>query len=407
MAFNLADLAAHDELLLRASRLGTDAANTDRIEWLRNQGIDWDRLLSKAERHGVTPLLHRTLATNFAESLPQAACARLSDRFRQNAHRNLCLTRQLLTILKLCESNGLLLVPFKGITLAVLAYGDLSLRQCGDLDLLLPRSDYRKARDLLVSLQYRPRLNLSPRQEENYLDETGEFVFDKDAPETSIDLHTELLPRYFAFTLNPLCRPHEMQRLSLGGATISTMASEDLLLYLCVHGAKHWWEFLGWICDVAELIRARADLNWERVLRTSRQFRSERMLNLGLVLAHDLLGAPVPASIYSPAKDDPLVELLALQVTRGFCRPDHRCLNGWEGFVFHTRVRDRFWDKVRYPLLSAAIQPRLADREFLQLPRQLSFLYYFIRPLRLAAKYGKSLLAGVRSSVASCRNWNR
>ena len=400
---NLADCTAADELLFRASRLGTDSANADRIRCLLNQDIDWGCLLLKAERHKVLPLLHRTIGANFANCVPQAVFDRLRDRSRQNAHRNLFLAGQLLAILKLCESNCLSVVPFKGPTLAVLAYGDLSLRQCGDLDILIRRSDFRKAKQLLISLKYRPRLDLSASQEDAYLDATGEFVFDQDDPASSVDLHSELLPRYFAFKISPFYQRDGLQALSLGGARVSTLAAEDLLLYLCAHGAKHWWEFLGWICDVAELIRACAGLNWERILQTARQLRGERMLNLGLVLATDLLGAPVPEHVCGAARADPLVRTLALQVTRCLCRPDHRCLNGWEGFLFHFKVRDRFWDKVRYPLFSAAIHPRLADREFLKLPRRLSFLYYFTRPIRLAVKYGKFLWAKACSSVAFFR----
>src|SRR5579872_3908074 len=49
----LANLTVADELLLRASRLGSDSANADRIQWLISQNIDWERLFLKAERHRV------------------------------------------------------------------------------------------------------------------------------------------------------------------------------------------------------------------------------------------------------------------------------------------------------------------------------------------------------------------
>jgi hypothetical protein len=98
-----------------------------------------------------------------------------------------------------------------------------------------------------------------------------------------------------------------------------------------------------------------------------------------------------------------VVQTLAHQVTRGLCRREHRCLNGWEGFLFHFRVRDRFRDKVRYPLFSATIHPRLADRELLRLPNRLSFLYYVTRPIRLGVKYGKFLWAKACSLLAFAR----
>ena len=288
-------------------------------------------------------------------------------------------------------------MPFKGPTLA--AFWPTVIYHCawcGDLDLLLPRSDFRKAKQLLISRGFRPRLDLSPSQEEAYLDATGEFVFDQDDPVTAIDLHTELLPRYFAFTMNPFTQPGEASALSFGGSTISTLAPEDTLLYLSAHGAKHRWELLGWICDLAELLRARTDMNWDRVLRTSRQLRADRMLNLGLVLAFDLLEAPVPAQVCGPARADSQARTLAAQVARRLCLPEHSCLNGWEGFLFHVRVRDAFCDKVRYPLLAAAIPPRLADRQTLALPHRLSFLYYLFRPIRLTVKYGRILVRKIQ-----------
>src|SRR3712207_8653927 len=38
------------------------------------------------------------------------------------------------------------------------------------------------------------------------------------------------------------------------------------LLILCVHGTKHIWGRLSWICDVAELLRTQPDMDWEYVL---------------------------------------------------------------------------------------------------------------------------------------------
>src|SRR4029077_10103392 len=83
--------------------------------------------------------------------------------------------------------------------------------------------------------------------------------------------------------------------LPLADAGLFSLALEDLLLLLCVHGAKHRWEQLKWICDIAELVDAyRQKIDWSKVLERVRMLGGERMLLLGLFLAHDLLGADVP-----------------------------------------------------------------------------------------------------------------
>src|SRR5207244_11975507 len=63
--------------------------------------------------------------------------------------------------------------------------------------------------------------------------------------------------------------------LPLGGTLVRTLSAEHLLLVLCAHGAKHCWERLGWICDVAELLRGTPALDLSGMLAQARSLRSE------------------------------------------------------------------------------------------------------------------------------------
>ena len=82
---------------------------------------------------------------------------------------------------------------------------------------------------------------------------------------------------------------------------------------LCVHGAKHFWDRLGWIFDVAELIVAQP-VDWPLTMRIAAKLKSTRLLLLGLYLAHDLLDAPVPETILEQARRDSNVQWLAAKV---------------------------------------------------------------------------------------------
>lgn len=150
---------------------------------------------------------------------------------------------------------------------------------------------------------------------------------------------------------------------------------------------KHFWVRLEWICDVAELIRAHGEMDWEQVIGRARELGSMRMLLLGLFLTKDLLGATLPAEIWHRAQADPAVASLAAQVRkRIFGDPDpHEGVS--DIFPFHVRVRERLQDRVRY-CLRMAVTPTEEEWEFLSLPRPLFSVYYLLRAIRMGRRSG-------------------
>ena len=79
--------------------------------------------------------------------------------------------------------------------------------------------------------------------------------------------------------------------VELCGRKLRTFSIEDTLVMLSVHGAKHFWERLGWILDVAELT-AGQPVDWPLTMRIAAKLKSTRLLLLGLYLAHELMDAP-------------------------------------------------------------------------------------------------------------------
>ncbi len=104
------------------------------------------------------------------------------------------------------------------------------------------------------------------------------------------------------------------KRSSVRGTEMKTLSADDLLFSLCVHGSRHLWERLGWICDIAELI-TRHEINWPALLQRAAATDSERMFLLGLHLAHKLLDAPLPSSVQQRCD-----RRRASRITRQQCR---------------------------------------------------------------------------------------
>ena len=56
---------------------------------------------------------------------------------------------------------------------------------------------------------------------------------------------------------------------------MSSLAPEDNLLLLCMHGAKHCWSRLERVCDVAELITSHSNLDWVALVSRAKVFGAD------------------------------------------------------------------------------------------------------------------------------------
>jgi hypothetical protein len=379
------------ELLLRCTRTRIGSDDAGRIRSLLDRPLDWEYLLRTASRQGVMPLLQWNLNAIAPEKVPDEYLARLGDSFRVNARRNLMLTGELLKLLALFEKEGITAVAYKGPTLALSAYGNIALRQFLDLDLLLHRDDLLKARDLLVEQGYRPQFDLTPSQERAFLDSENELLCSRPGDGSVVELHWEISPKYFAFPLDAGRLWKEIEPLSLSGREVMTIRREMLLVILAAHGAKHNWERLAWICDIAEMIASSGDLHWDRVMAEARRLGSERMVLLALWLAHDMLGAALPGFILRQIEADPEIEVLGASVWEKVFSDEEYRFEVLKRSRFHLQTRERLRDRLRYSFRRATV-PTPEDWQKVRLPAPLAKLYPLVRPVRLAVKHGLGLV---------------
>jgi hypothetical protein len=320
-------------------------------------------LIRLAQQHGVLPLLYRRLQTASSDLLPTPVRTQLRAHFHANAQRNLFLAGTLLQLLRLFKAHGIEALPYKGPVLAVSAYGHLGLRQFADLDLLLRPQEAPHARELLLARGYQllSHARLACLARFRQVDELRSA--DR---QVLVEIHRSITSWTFYFPF-PAARVWEqLETVSLCDTPVPTLAPEALLLVLCVHGAKHHWGRLGWICDVAAMLSRHSELDWHRILAQASRLGGRRMLCLGLLLAHNLVGADLPAVLWPHIEADPVLPWLAGQVqARLFSTADH-LPEAVERPLFYLRLRERFRDRARCSLY---LGYRLLTARFIQLGR--------------------------------------
>jgi hypothetical protein len=296
------------------------------------------------------------------------------------------LTSELLNVLSLLQAAGISAIPFRGPTLADFVYGNLALREFNDLDVLIRREDFPRARQTLVARGYRPYPSLDPARESAYLRSHYDYEFIQDDTGIMVELHWEIAPRYLLAPLDRLIWWQGLKHHTLAGKPVPCLSAENLLLAICIHSTKHLWQRLVWICDVAAILGAHRGMDWEKVIGLAAQTGAERMLWLGLFLAADLLQTPLPEEICQRLQADAVVGRLARQVrTRLFQETSHR-QEVMASIPFHLRVRKGLWNKFLY-CCHMTFSPSPEDWTLFTLPPALFVLYYLVRPFRLLEKY--------------------
>ncbi len=381
-----------DDVLICIARRTLEVPGETLLCRLLGRDLDWDYLLATADRHSLIPLLHYHLSSIDSRAVPPAVMARLEEMNRENTRFNLFLTGELLKLMTLLQDHRIEAIPFKGPTLALFAFGDIGLRQFGDLDILIKRQDFLTVRDLLVANGFTPRPAFYSAQQAALLrfDCSHNFANAKDV---WVDVHWNIVAPYYSVKIRADRLWDHLQPVTLNGRQLLTLSSEDLLLILCLHGFTHLWERLGWICDVASLIESEKNIDWQLLLQNATRLGSGRILSLGLHLASELLDAPVPPEVFQTVPADAEVKMLVAQVQQQLFGARTRPAGIFNEVSLHLKMRERTRDKIT-ACLRLVTTPRSNDWKSFSLPDSLFFVYYPLRPIRLAAKFAAGLIRG-------------
>jgi hypothetical protein len=341
---------------------------------------DWDALLNLAQEHRVAPLLFSRLA-DMGAAVPPAVQERLRVEYERNYFHNLANAAELIGVLKAFDREMVPAMPFKGVVLAASIYRDLNARAAGDLDLLIDYKHLIRATNIIRGRGYELKTPVRP-DGTPIPTETYEYHFERQTDGMVLELRwrLELIRPRFRRNLGLDWVWPRRRTTMLAGAEVPNMSPEITLLVLCMHGSKHVWARLIWICDVAQLVDASPDLDWKDVTRKAKQSGLWRALALGVLLAHQVASAAVPPAVLRRFERDVGACKLAQHIEKNLFEapgstPEDRMPYDIQLLGFQDRARfllslDLFW-------------PNERDRAVVPLPKSLHALYYLIRPFRI------------------------
>jgi hypothetical protein len=368
------------ELLLECAKPQPDPQRL--AERLRGP-LDWASLIAFAEDHSVLGLASARLAS-FDENLIPAD-SRESLRAWRRAYTlfTMNLTAEMFRLFVGFAQAGVEALVIKGPVLSERCYGDPGLRQYGDLDLIVRDAEIQRATELMIRFGYEPSVPLTAIQAKKI---PGEYVFRQTSTKLLVEFHTELTFRYHPRPL-PLENIFKRQaRAEIDSHLLPALSPEDELVLICIHGAKHFWEQLSYIADVAAFVSVQK-LDWARVQSAAAEVGGERMLYVGLRLAADVLGAPLPENVGALVRSDRAVGRLVNQIVRWLPAAGSAPPGIVQRAMFRVRMRGGILSGVAY-LFRLSFSPTEEDWVEGAENKRHWFLDALGRPFRLARKYG-------------------
>jgi hypothetical protein len=360
--------------------------------------FDWPAIFRRAMRHRVVPLLYANLRERSDLCVTDETKIALRSFVQTNAARSLALAGQMRNLLEAFLAADIPVIVFKGIALSAALYDDVSMREAGDLDLLVHHEDIIRAANLLVRIGHDPfyptatlresaYLNgLKARARERYLRSHCEHHLVHPGLRLNVDLHWAFSLREFAVSLDPEALWPRAIVQSVAGFKVRTPSPSDMLLILSLNGGKDRWERLDRICDIAALIRHLPEGAWVDIFKLAADAGMARMLAIGVLLAESVLNEPAPDHVMKVVSGDMKAVDIARKMRQQLLSVVAKEISPKPlGFRFDLQMRERWRDRLRY--VAAHLRPGVGDWAAVPLPTVLAPLHYVIRPFRLMTRY--------------------
>jgi hypothetical protein len=370
-------------LLLAACSASPQQEKIERIRARLQSPIRWKSLFALADRHGAQPLLHQALS-GLDDAIPADELRTLMQNYQTNLIKTLLVSRELIRIVDRLSALGIEVMPYKGPALAEVLYGDVAMRQSGDIDLLIRPQDFPRVRNAASELGYTPHLALSEKEERAYLKSGYECAFDGAAGPNLLEVQWAIQPRFYAVDLDMDALFQRGMTVSVAGQQMKTPCSEDLFLILAVHAAKHVWGRLVWLCDLAQLMTF-PTLKWDVVGSQAKKLGVARILRVTVHLANHLLGATIPAAAHENLPPDGETTTLAEEIQEHIGSDTEYNVESFAYFRLMLRLRERRADQLRF-VQRLALTPGPSEWKAVRLPAPLFPLYRVVRLSRLAAR---------------------
>ena len=272
---DLNHVVAEDRLLLQMLSIDNEHENAVTLEALSIS--DWEKIIQSALKHNVAALLYlRLKRSGMYAKVPLKIAERLRRIYlyfvKISMHQQYWVGKPL----ELLDHHGLPVLVLNGLHINENIYHNIAARPISNVHLL------SKKKNLWRKQAFQNQINRIIRLSGLDINITTKMHY----PNFDKKIHIQTLWQ-------------RAQVNSIADCKINVPRPEDLLLHLClkfVYFYQYRFSGLQTLCDIREILYQHGtELDWNNILAESRKLTITNAMGLMLILAKDLLNAPISA----------------------------------------------------------------------------------------------------------------
>lgn len=359
-------------LLLSCRFSGGDDHIDAAVQIIENENPGWDEFISGAAFHRLEPQALDLLLKLPRNFVPETVIVRLQERTRDNLVRQIRYVSEFFIVNGWLGSEGIKAIPFKGFWLGESAYGDIGARISSDIDLFIDVRDLERVKGIMTVNHYIGHEGIDRLTDEYVRREMAEYNFgryEEGMRMTHIEFHWRSAMAFYRMdvSLDDLRTQITAGMLKGRKAEVFSPAA-NMLLAVMHHGGKECYWQLRQVMDIAHLLRRYPDLNWDWLLNQAQRFHVKSLLMLGIRLAHEVTGVPVP-EVCSGSLTDNRLGRMAQGRVRLLAQPAARLVNYQDSvasWIFKIRSRDGAETKISLAghTMRKVIAPRMVPERW-------------------------------------------
>ena len=274
-----------------------------KIELNKKENVLWHEVFEECKKHNIEALVYYGIHLNTLKNIDRDIIERWKKQtFMSNVYQ-INHINQISNILSILKDKDIPVIVLKGLVIRDL-YPKSELRTMGDADILVHKKDIDKVINILNNLGY---------EEEDRHDPHIEFMKNN----SKIEVHWSLTNEGMFNGMDEF--NHEIWlnsiEVKIGDSAALSMCNEDLLLYLCIHMAKHF-KYSGFgirqLCDVLCLVeKCGNSINWDSFMKKAKRSGIDKFSICIFSICNKLFEMSIPDELeYFYIEEDEYLDLI-------------------------------------------------------------------------------------------------
>ncbi len=245
--------------------------------------VNWETFYAMVVKNRVYPIVYKNLKKLNTSAVNEQILVRLENDYKKSQFFTLLQAKELIKVMEQLKQQEIQAVSIKGPLLARSIYQDVFLRVSRDLDILVAPSEIHEVEKILLKMGYVQVDNfnhLSLKQKKLLIKTLHHFSYSNDTG-VLIELHWRLSSVYYDLSFDEIWR--NKRTITMFGKDFNILSDEENLIYLIIHGSRHAWKRLRWLCDIYEIMKNKA-LDWNYVINRAKELGVIHLVEQTIIL---------------------------------------------------------------------------------------------------------------------------